>query len=277
VRQQRVNILLSTACGLVTAMGLYFALEQLLRVFLCPGASDAIDAVPEFCNCAGAGINASEAAGGCLPPLLADAPLQLLGLLTAGFAPLAPGLRFLYVYFKRVRLYLRRSRGDVLFEEAKQSSVNVDFTESLGFMSKVKTEVQYLYDLLHTEQYHDKELGCKRPLRLCVMVEDLDRCPKDAIVKVLEAVILLTVDAPITCWLAIDSRVVVAAIEDYFGVRRCLRSLSISASSSYPSRSQPPPQCSQPNYSFGVRHHPSPHSQPVTASSYLPSPLLPTP
>ena len=54
------------------------------------------------------------------------------------------------------------------------------------------------------------------------MIDDLDRCPKDAIVKVLEAVILLLVNAPITCWLAIDSRVVVAAIEDYFGVRRGL-------------------------------------------------------
>jgi len=146
-------------------------------------------------------------------------------LLPAGFAALAPGVRFLYVHFKRVRPYLRRSRGDVLFEEAKKSSGRADMTENLGFMGKVKAEVEYLYDLLRTAQYHDKELGCRRPLRLCVMIDDLDRCPKDAIVKILEAVILLLVDAPITCWLAIDSRVVVAAIEDYFGVRRCLRSL----------------------------------------------------
>jgi hypothetical protein len=219
MRQRRVAASLSTACGLVTAVGLYFVFEQLLRGFLCPAASDAIGAVAEFCDCAGAGSNASEAAGGCLPPLLADAPLQLLGLLPAGLAALGPGLRYLYVHFKRVRPYLRRSRGDVLFEEAKQSSGRADMTESLGFMGKVKMEVQYLYDLLRTVQYHDKELGCKRPLRLCVMIDDLDRCPKDAIVKVLEAVILLLVDAPITCWLAIDSRVVVAAIEDYFGVR----------------------------------------------------------
>ena len=219
VRQRRVDASLSTACGLVTAIGLYFAFEQLLRVFLCPAASDDIDAVAEFCTCTSGGLNASETAGGCLPPLLAGAPLQLLGLLPAGFAALAPGLRFLYVHVKRVRPYLRHSRGDVLFEEAKKSSGNVDLTESLGFMGKVKTEVQYLYDLLRTEQYHDKELGCRRPLRLCVMIDDLDRCPKDAIVKILEAVILLLVNAPITCWLAIDSRVVVASIEDHFGVR----------------------------------------------------------
>ena len=127
------------------------------------------------------------------------------------------------MHIKRVRPYLSRSQGDLLFEEAKQSSGRADMTESLGFMGRVKTEVHYLYDLLRTEKFHDKELGCERPLRLCVMIDDLDRCPKDAIVKVLEAVILLLVDAPITCWLAIDSRVVVAAIEDYFGVRRGLR------------------------------------------------------
>jgi len=221
MRQRRVDASLSTACGLVAALGLYFVFEQLLLRFLCPAASDAIGAVAEFCDCAGAGSNASEAAGGCLPPLLADAPLQLLGLLPAGLAALGPGLRYLYVHFKRVRPYLRRSRGDVLFEEAKKSSGRADMTESLGFMGKVKAEVEYLYDLLRTVQYHDEELGCKRPLRLCVMIDDLDRCPKESIVKVLEAVILLLVNAPITCWLAIDSRVVVAAIEDYFGVRRC--------------------------------------------------------
>ena len=219
MRQRRVDAALSTACGLVAAIGLYFAFEQLLRVFMCPAATDAINAVFEFCNCTAGGLDASEAAGGCLPPLLADAPLQLLGLLPAGFAALGPGLRYLYVHIKRVRPYLSRSQGDLLFEEAKQSSGRADMTASLGFMGKVKTEVQYLYDLLRTEKFHDKELGCERPLRLCVMIDDLDRCPKDAIVKVLEAVILLLVNAPITCWLAIDSRVVVAAIEDYFGVR----------------------------------------------------------
>ena len=224
MRQRRVDASLSTACGLVTAIGLYFAFEQLLRAIMChPVAPDVIDAVVEFCDCTSGGRNTSEVVGGCLPPLLADAPQQLLGLLPAGFAALGPGLRYLYVHIKRVRPYLSRSQGDLLFEEAKQSSGRADMTESLGFMGRVKTEVQYLYDLLRTEKFHDKELGCERPLRLCVMIDDLDRCPKEAIVKVLEAVILLLVNAPITCWLAIDSRVVVAAIEDYFGVRRGLR------------------------------------------------------
>ena len=225
MRQRRIAASLSTACGFLTAIGLYFAFEQLLRAIMChPVAPDAINAVAEFCNCTSGARNTSEAAaGGCLPPLLADAPLQLLGLLPAGFAALAPVLRFLYVHIKDVRPYLSRSQGDVVFEEAKKSSGRADMTESLGFMGRVRKEVEYLYNLLRTVKYHDEELGCKRPLRLCVMIDDLDRCPKDDIVKILEAVILLLADAPITCWLAINSRVVVAAIEDYFGVRRGLR------------------------------------------------------
>ena len=76
VRRRRVDASLSTACGLVTAIGLYFAFEQLLRVFLChPVAPDAIDAVAEFCNCTSDGLDASEAVGGCLFSQLANAPL----------------------------------------------------------------------------------------------------------------------------------------------------------------------------------------------------------
>ena len=224
VRRRRVDASLSIVFGLVIATGLYFAVEQLLRLFLCRSvAPDAIEAVAKFCNCTSDGLDASEAVGGCLFSQLANAPLQFISvLLPSGFFALAPFFRYVYVHFTHVLPYLYRSRGEVLFEEAKKSSGNADMTENLGFMGKVKTEVEYLYDLLRTEQYHDKELGCRRPLRLCVMIDDLDRCPKESIVKVLESVILLLVNAPITCWLAIDPRVVVASIEGHFGVRHRL-------------------------------------------------------
>jgi hypothetical protein len=80
-------------------------------------------------------------------------------------------------------------------------------------VGEVKTEVEYLFDLLTTESYLDKEIGCKRRLRLCVFIDDLDRCPKELVVSVLEAVILLLVDGPISVWMAVDSRIVVQCIE----------------------------------------------------------------
>jgi len=80
-------------------------------------------------------------------------------------------------------------------------------------MGEVKTEIEYLFDLLTTETYLDKEIGCNRSLRLCVFIDDLDRCQKETVVSVLEAVILLLVDGPISVWMAIDSRIVVQCIE----------------------------------------------------------------
>ena len=225
MRQRRVDALLSTACGLVAAFGLYFACEQLLRVILCPVTSDETsDAVDEF-GTPRPRPNSNETSDAVLGEFCdctSGCPLQIIGLVPVGLAavvPLVPALQFLWTHFTQVWPYLRYSMGDVLFQEAKKTSAHADLAESLGFMGKVKTEVEYLYDLLRTEQYHDKTLACRRPLRLCVMIDDLDRCPKEAIVKVLESVILLMVNAPITCWLGIDSRVVVASIEDHFGVR----------------------------------------------------------
>ena len=80
-------------------------------------------------------------------------------------------------------------------------------------MGVVKTEIEYLFDLLKTETYPDKEIDCNRSLRLCVFIDDLDRCPEEIVVKVLEAVILLLVDGPISVWMAIDDRIVVQCIE----------------------------------------------------------------
>jgi hypothetical protein len=80
-------------------------------------------------------------------------------------------------------------------------------------VGEVKTELEYLFDLLTTETHLDKEIGCDRSLRLCVFIDDLDRCPKESVVSVLEAVILLLVDGPISVWMAIDSRIVVQCIE----------------------------------------------------------------
>eukprot|EP00984_Skeletonema_dohrnii_P020763 scaffold10195_cov70-Skeletonema_dohrnii-CCMP3373.AAC.3 len=128
----------------------------------------------------------------------------------AAFCPLlANGIK----YWNKVRPYMRKARGDFILEKASGSTKRKDFKAELGFMGEIKTEVEYLFDLLNTETYLDKEIGCNRSLRLCVFIDDLDRCPQEAVVSVLEAVILLLVDGPISVWMAIDSRIVVQCIE----------------------------------------------------------------
>eukprot|EP00984_Skeletonema_dohrnii_P027349 scaffold16874_cov123-Skeletonema_dohrnii-CCMP3373.AAC.1 len=138
------------------------------------------------------------------------------GVITAIIATVAafcPLLANVITYCKKVLPYIRQTRGDFILEKASGSTKRKDFKEELGFMGEVKTEVEYLFDLLTTETYLDKEIGCSRSLRLCVFIDDLDRCPKESVVSVLEAVILLLVDGPISVWMAIDGRIVVQCIE----------------------------------------------------------------
>lgn len=100
-----------------------------------------------------------------------------------------------------------------------RSQVRPDATRTppLDAVNKVRTEIEILYNFLRTTHLVDKEKGTRRLMRLLVFIDDLDRCPKHVVVSVLEAVILLLVEAPITCWLAIDSRVVATSIEDHYG------------------------------------------------------------
>jgi len=136
-------------------------------------------------------------------------------ILITGFAiqtlTLIPFGSQIYTVVKKVWPELRKSRGKRILEEA-ESYQRTDFGEKTGFMGEVRKEVDYLFDFLKT--YHTDEGEC---LRLAVFVDDLDRCPKEITMKVLQAVILLLVDAPVTCWLAIDSRIVAASVEEYFG------------------------------------------------------------
>ena len=96
------------------------------------------------------------------------------------------------------------SRGEAIFKEA--STVR----DQLGFLAKVKVELQELFDFLH--EFNSR-------LVIVIIVDDLDRCLTDGRnVKVLEAMqlILSVPGAPIISFLAVDSRIVVASIEEHY-------------------------------------------------------------
>lgn len=93
-----------------------------------------------------------------------------------------------------------------------------DFSQKTGLMGDVEREVNYLFDYIRTTYVNDHDVKRRRPLRLAPFVYDLDRCAKAIVMQVLEAMnLFLLKDAPIPCYLAIDSRLVVASIEDRFG------------------------------------------------------------
>ena len=119
-----------------------------------------------------------------------------------------PFIGYLVTFIKKALPYIQ-SEGTKILKEAQgfDKHNRVDFTEETGLMGKVKIEIGYLFDFLKTENWKDPKYKISRPVRLVVFVDDLDRCRAPVIMSVLETVILLLVDTPITCWLTIDSRV----------------------------------------------------------------------
>ena len=81
-------------------------------------------------------------------------------------------------------------------------------------MSEVKRELDELFAFLETFKEETKQ-----SLIIVLFVDDLDRCLGGKNVKVLEAIqLMLSIPGvPILVFLAIDSRVVVASIEESFG------------------------------------------------------------
>ena len=100
-----------------------------------------------------------------------------------------------------------KDRGQAIYSEA--NSVK----DKIGFMAKVRKELSELFKFINKD-FKDRT---QKQLRLVLFIDDLDRCLGGRNVKMLEAIqLLLNVPgAPVFIFLAIDSRVVVASIEQH--------------------------------------------------------------
>lgn len=97
------------------------------------------------------------------------------------------------------------SMGEKIFEESKT------IRDRTGFMSEVRRELSELFNFINEDFRQDTGIQ----LVLVLFIDDLDRVLEGRNVKMLEAVhLLLNVPgAPVFVFLAIDSRIVVASIE----------------------------------------------------------------
>ncbi len=131
----------------------------------------------------------------------------------------SPLMATLYTFVRKVLPELRNSRGAQIMREVQsfEKYSRADFTKNTGFIGRVKKELGYMFDYLKTQRIRDQKHQILRGVRLVIFVDDLDRCQAKTIMTVLEAVILLLVDAPVTIFIAIDSRIVVASIEEHMG------------------------------------------------------------
>ncbi|XP_078578019.1 kinase D-interacting substrate of 220 kDa B-like [Branchiostoma floridae x Branchiostoma japonicum] len=85
-----------------------------------------------------------------------------------------------------------------------------DFAEQLGFMSEVKSEVQTVTSLL---RFLERVMGIQ--YRVIIVVDDLDCCPGDRVVGVLEAMNILLSDeeSNIISIVAMDPKIIVNCLE----------------------------------------------------------------
>ena len=109
----------------------------------------------------------------------------------------------------KLLLFLRKSTKSYI-ENLQREMSRPDFKEELGFMHLVKQEVQLLNELIaYMENLERKHF------RIVLLVDDLDRCEKRKVLKMLEAVSIL-LSEPRTRFIsliAVDPRVVVKSLE----------------------------------------------------------------
>ncbi|XP_070579627.1 NTPase KAP family P-loop domain-containing protein 1-like isoform X1 [Ptychodera flava] len=96
-----------------------------------------------------------------------------------------------------------------------ESMVNKpNFSDKLGFMADIKREVLIASALINWIARYKK-----KPVRVVITVDDLDKCSHDKAVDVIDAMKILLSDenSPFICIVAIDPRIVAGAIEKRLG------------------------------------------------------------
>eukprot|EP00554_Chaetoceros_debilis_P000137 CAMPEP_0194096296 /NCGR_PEP_ID=MMETSP0149-20130528/57269_1 /TAXON_ID=122233 /ORGANISM="Chaetoceros debilis, Strain MM31A-1" /LENGTH=1660 /DNA_ID=CAMNT_0038782267 /DNA_START=22 /DNA_END=5005 /DNA_ORIENTATION=+ len=130
-----------------------------------------------------------------------------------------PIINTLWEFFIKVFPEIRNPRYKKFFDEEKNQ--RHDFSKETGFMGIVKREIGYLFDFLLTHDYPDTSNKCRRPTRLSIFLDDLDRCESKTVIDVLQAMKLLLDNEHnrvVTCYSAIDTRIIVACIDEQLGV-----------------------------------------------------------
>jgi len=95
----------------------------------------------------------------------------------------------------------------------KASAKRQKYLGDTGFEGFVKQEFEYILDFLRYAPLPENYSKRYSNVRLSILIDDLDRCNSQTVMTILQAVILLLNDAPVTCWLALDTGLVVASIE----------------------------------------------------------------
>ncbi|MEB3272338.1 MAG: P-loop NTPase fold protein [Prochlorothrix sp.] len=143
----------------------------------------------------------------------------------------APSVADLESQLRQQRAYLaqRRSQVSVMAEYSSLTEFVSDrlqsnaYQEQLGLIHQVRRDMEELSDrlVMHPDdpveiQREKRKLFPRGDARVVLYIDDLDRCPPDRVVAVLEAVQLLLKTQLFIVVLAIDDRYIARALEDVY-------------------------------------------------------------
>ena len=178
----------------------------------------------------------------CIESFQQDFSLAVDGItqpLTRSFAVLLTAASSIGLSISSIRQWLRTpvSESAKIVDDAASGAIR----QKLGFMHIIKKELDRLGQVLQGERrvpnfldyllptallnghihslllwllglsQHKQDF---QPCRMVIYVDDLDRCPTEKVMEVLQSLVLLTEGTPFIILLAIDQRVIVTAIEN---------------------------------------------------------------
>lgn len=107
-------------------------------------------------------------------------------------------------------------RGKSLDELIRERLASGDYGNELGVVHRVQEDLREISDALHPSNANRAELFPRGRPRIVLVIDDLDRCPPDKVVQVLEAAQLLVKTPLFVVVLATDVRYVTRSLEKQY-------------------------------------------------------------
>jgi hypothetical protein len=112
------------------------------------------------------------------------------------------------------RLWVKK--GESLDDVVRDRLDSGGYAEQLGVVHKAQEDLQRLSDALLNKSDHAKKIFPRGDPRIILFIDDLDRCPPDKVVEMLEALQLLVKTELFVVVVALDMRYVTLALEDHY-------------------------------------------------------------
>lgn len=108
------------------------------------------------------------------------------------------------------------SAGRRLYQFLQESSARAKYRKSLGIITQIRRDLKKLCELIDAARSDEEETGLPRVDRIVLYIDDLDRCPSERVVEVLQAVHLLLAWELFIVVVGVDSRWLLNSLQEEY-------------------------------------------------------------